>query len=150
VGVPLVLFGTVLHFLPKLLSPLVLLVAFAAFSSSNISINEKKNKIADSVNPVIGDFQKIKEKLKPGSTIYYPEGYRNLIRGAPYAVGYLLSDHYVVDKKRDYAQYIISKKRFYNSKGLTVRNRNVFLFSNKKAPRKIRPNSSGPVLSKSK
>jgi hypothetical protein len=127
VGVPLAAFGAVARHLPRCVGPIALLFAFCVLFCANLATNEEKNATAAAINGEIREFGAIASALPPGARVYVDKGYRKIVKGSPYALGFLLKDA-VLAKELEDAEFVVSKRPDYNRKNLTKKNREVFLF----------------------
>jgi tetratricopeptide (TPR) repeat protein len=129
IGIPIVLFFLIIHTIEKKLPlalPFLLFFSIVTFLSTNIILNQSKAKEAQKCNLITYDFQDIINYTETGN-IFFIDGLLNEIAYGYHAVEFYLSGNYLTTDK-NFAEYIISKEKNYNSYLLTPKNSNIFLF----------------------
>ncbi|HXF49752.1 MAG TPA: hypothetical protein VNL73_10070 [Verrucomicrobiae bacterium] len=128
IGIPLVFFSMLAHFVERFSKPVLVGFAGAAFLifiSSQIHLNDKKE--ADTgTNVLTADFQRIADRVGKGKTIFV-EGDYFTIGGATHAVGFYLAGNYFSTTPKN-ADFILSEQKNREFELLTPENTRVFLY----------------------
>jgi hypothetical protein len=124
-GIPLVLYGAILSAVPRRLSPGLVLAGFTVFFAATVEMDHRKTTMAARSNRVTEELQVIAEAVEPGRVIHYEGGYREFLRGVPFASGFYFSRNPVTDDPA-FADYVISRRPECWSSH-TARNRMFFL-----------------------
>ena len=85
---------------------------------------------SDILNQYTQDFENIRRALPSlGSKIYVEGGYREVLPGTPYVMGYYLSPHFL--SPEEHAEYKVTTHSSFDSENLTPNNKYFFLIKNR-------------------
>ena len=110
--------------LPALV-PAVLAMGLFVYSVSKLQLHQ--GYIAQRVNPVTQDLQRVADRIGPGPRVVHVEGgYRQLLPGVPYALCFMLTDHKLTDAP-GLGEFTLTKNPSARGESLTPENDHVWL-----------------------
>jgi len=128
-GIPLLFYKSILCRLRLVTwrSVFLPILALALFTMANRHANRVHTRRAEMVNVYTYDFERIARRVRgPNRNIHAHGGWRGLVPGVPYALGFYLPEHFV--SPLALADYVISTDTTYLPASLTPRNTKYHLF----------------------
>ncbi len=104
-------------------------IVLVSFGNAVKHVSDLHTGLSNDRSRITEDFEVIIEQLPNIASLYVDGGYRNLLSGVPYSMGYYGKD-YMLAYRESVAAFIISKDADRNEENLTPNNSIVFLYRN--------------------